>query len=153
MGYTTKFEGQFRMDKLPPVEVIVRLRELEGIDGRDEDDPAMPSTYNQWNLTRDCQGIEWDGNEKFYDYEEWLQYLIDKVLTPADVNLLGSVAFSGEDVKDVGLLAIENGKVVRHEIASIAEEFEELRAFKEFVLNSRYGEEIVAQWRVACSDL
>lgn len=146
MGYTTKFEGQFRMDKLPPSDVIVRLRELEGVDGREANDSDMPAGYNQWNLTRDCQGIEWDGGEKFYDYEEWLQYLVDKVIAPAGIELTGSVAYSGKDVEDVGLLLIEDGKVVKRETALIAEEFQELKAFKDYVLSSPYVSEIASGW-------
>lgn len=147
MGYTTEFEGRFNMDKLPPAEVIVRLRELEGIDGREDSDPDMPGGYNQWNLTKDCQGIEWDGSEKFYDYVEWLQYLIDKVLAPAGVTLSGTIAYSGEDVKDAGILTIQDGKVEQIERALVGDALEELRQFKEYVLASRYGSEIAAGWR------
>lgn len=147
MGYTTEFEGQFRMDKLPPAEVVVRLRGLEGIDGRDEDDPDMPDAYCQWQLTKDCQGIEWDGGEKFYKYEEWLQYILDKVLKPAGITLSGVVNYSGEDVKDVGILTIEDGEVKSLDQELISDKLEELREFKEFVLQGRYGNEIASAWR------
>lgn len=148
MGYTTDFDGQFTLDRLPPAEVIVRLRELEGYDGREAtEDSEMPDGYNQWQLTKDCLHIEWDGGEKFYDYEEWLQYLIDYVLKPAGISLTGSVGYSGEDVKDNGSLVIENGVVRKIEHEILGSTLAELSEFKEFVLNSDYADEIMADWK------
>jgi hypothetical protein len=148
MGYTTKFDGRFDLDKLPPAEVIVRLRELEGIDGRDMEDPCAPKDgYCQWQLTKDCRGIEWDHGEKFYNYVEWLQYLIDNVLTPHDVTLSGSVNYSGEEADDNGVLVVENGSVRQVKHREIAISLEGLHEFKKFVESHKYGYEIIRDWQ------
>lgn len=145
MGYTTEFDGQFDLDKLPPAEVIVRLRELEGADG-DELEGAPSGGYCQWQLTKDCQHIEWDGGEKFYDYPQWLQYLIDTVLRPHGVTLTGSVNYSGEEVDDNGVLVVEDGIVRKVKNAELTSSLEGLQAFKKFVEDHRYGYEIMRDW-------
>ena len=60
--------------------------------GQDWDDPTIvdsnnpprtqPGLWMQWKMNSDKQTIEWDGGEKFYDYIEWMVYLIDKILAP-----------------------------------------------------------------------
>jgi hypothetical protein len=60
--------------------------------------------------------IEWDGGEKFYEYEDWLKYLIAKILAPKGYSLAGSVEFQGEDSDDHGWLNTNNGSVwITHE--------------------------------------
>lgn len=149
MGYTTEFDGRFEIDRLPPAEVILRFNELDGIDGRETDDVDMPDGYNQWVLTKDLRHIAWDGNEKFYGYVEWLQYIIDKVLLPNNLFLSGSVAYAGEDAKDNGILTIEADKVVQRPHAEVGNTLEELTAFKAFVLNHEDGAEIERDFRAS----
>lgn len=149
MGYTTEFDGRFEMNKLPPTEVVVRLNELDDIDGREQDDDKMPSGYNQWKLTPDCRHIEWDGGEKFYDYVEWLQYIIDTVLTPNDIALSGSVAYSGENASDNGILTIENGIAVQRPHAELSNTLADLTAFKTFVLAHEYGDKILRDYNLS----
>jgi predicted phosphohydrolase len=55
--------------------------------------------------------IEWDGGEKFYNYTEWLVYLINKVLAPNGYVLNGVVEWSGEETGDVGEITVEDNKV------------------------------------------
>lgn len=147
MGYTTNFEGRFNMSETASAEVIIKLRQLEGADGREMDDPDAPGTYCQWQITRDCSGIEWDGGEKFYDYVEWLQYIIDKILAPSGIHLTGSVAYFGEEVTDNGMLIIKDGKVEQVKTAQVAEEWSALVAFRDFVLKGRFGQEIAREWK------
>src|SRR5688572_18424182 len=150
MGYTTEFEGRFDLDRLPPAEVIVRLRELEGIDGREMGDATAPkSGYCQWQLTKDCRGIEWDGGEKFYDYVPWLQYLIDKVLEPHSLTLSGTVNYSGESAEDNGVLTVEDGIVKQTSHRELAPSLEDLEKFKKFVEGHARGNEIMRDWNKA----
>lgn len=72
---------------------------------------TQPGLWCQWIPTEDRQGIIWDGGEKFYHYDAWLQYLIDKVLAPRGYKLTGSVEFQGEDRADFGRITVRNGKV------------------------------------------
>lgn len=55
--------------------------------------------------------IEHDGGEKFYNYVEWVEYLILKILDPWGVKLNGEVYWYGEDPDDRGLIVVENNVV------------------------------------------
>lgn len=80
---------------------------------RDHNAPpeGQPGLWCKWRPTDDGTGIEWDGAEKFYDYAEWLQYLMDHFLKPWGYTLSGSVTWQGECGEDRGVLAIEDGTV------------------------------------------
>lgn len=149
MGYTTEFDGQFDLSPLPlPAEVVLQLMDLADVCGRDINDDDAPDSYNQWELTKDRQHLKWDGGEKFYSYREWLQYLIDHVCKPAGITVSGSVDYSGEEVTDVGVLTVIDGVVVDQKKAVINDQdLAELQAFKAFVLESRYGDELLRAWQ------
>jgi hypothetical protein len=76
---------------------------------------GQPGLWCKWVPTDDLRGIEWSGAEKFYDYTEWLQYLIDHFLTPLGYVLSGSVRWCGEGSGDTGTLAVVDGKAVATE--------------------------------------
>ncbi len=108
MGYTTEFLG--RVEVVPPLnaEEIEFLKKFNATrrmyrkngpyfvdgggylgQGRDADvidynspSAGQPGLWCQWTPTDDGAAIEWDGGEKFYDSEEWMQYLIDHFLKP-----------------------------------------------------------------------
>jgi hypothetical protein len=50
--------------------------------GNTEPFAGFPGFWCDWVPTPDMQGIEWNGNEKFYDYVEWLELIIKKFLIP-----------------------------------------------------------------------
>ena len=72
---------------------------------------TQPSLWNQWTPSNDGMAIEWDGGEKFYNYTEWLVYLIHKVLAPNGYVLNGVVTWQGEEIGDVGEIIVENNRV------------------------------------------
>lgn len=72
---------------------------------------GQPGLWCQWVPTEDRTGIEWDGGEKFYDYEEWIQYLIDHFLKPWGYALTGRVSWRGESFDDRGVLVATGDKV------------------------------------------
>src|SRR5262245_45524459 len=62
-----------------------------GFAGQDDDDSVLdggeppwgqPGLWCQWVPTPDRQGIVWDRLEKFYNYVDWLRYLIEHFLKP-----------------------------------------------------------------------
>lgn len=55
--------------------------------------------------------IAWDESEKFYDYVEWLEYLIENFLKPWGYTLNGEVEWKGEDSSDLGKIVVEDNKV------------------------------------------
>ena len=148
MGYTTNFQGKFKINK--PVDFktaklfrgISTTRRMKrrglpkkyGIEGefycKDREDSGQSTTpsqgeiveYNnppstqpglwcQWELQEDNQTIQWDGNEKFYMYVEWLEYIIEKILAPKGYVVKGKVDWEGEDRKDNGIITVTNNKI------------------------------------------
>ncbi len=79
---------------------------------------GQPGNYCQWVPTKDGAGIEWDGGEKFYDWPEWLTYIVDHFLKPWDLTLNGRVAYHGEDVGDAGYLVCKDNVVTKHPLGS-----------------------------------
>jgi len=65
----------------------------------------------KWAPTKDGTGIEWNGIEKFYNYVEWLEYLIVNFLGPWGYQLNGEVKYQGEDPGDFGIIEVTNNTV------------------------------------------
>lgn len=72
---------------------------------------GQPGLWCQWRPSADGSHIEWDGGEKFYEYEEWLQYIITHFLTPWGCVLNGCVEWAGEEEEDTGALAVVDNTV------------------------------------------
>lgn len=72
---------------------------------------TQPGLWCQWTPTEDRQGIEWDGGEKFYNYVEWMEYLIEAVLKPRGYVVNGQVEWYGEDPDDRGRIDVGNNVV------------------------------------------
>jgi hypothetical protein len=145
VGYTTDFTGEFRFEGAVPAETILRLMDLAGEDGNDLPGDWPDDGYCQWVLTKDRGGLRWDGNEKFYDYVEWLEAIIANVLKPAGIGLTGTVGYQGEEIGDSGVLIAEGDTVRKVERQLVGETLEELLAFKAWVLeNDRDG--LVGRW-------
>ncbi len=117
MGYSTDFVGNFDLDKQLSLDDFNYIKDFETTDFLEDKGESLSydlsHSYFQWVPTKDGRGIEWDGGEKFYYYVDWLQYLIDYILTPRGYKLTGSVAYQGEEVGDCGVLVIEDEKVTR----------------------------------------
>lgn len=141
MGYTTNFEGVLKLNKQLTTEDKEYLekfantrrmaRDIEGfgidgefyVDGDTNgfDDPTVinvnvpprtqPGLWCQWEPTYDGWGIEWNGGEKFYDYVEWLEYLIKMILAPKGYVLNGTIKWFGEDSDDMGRILVKDNKV------------------------------------------
>lgn len=73
----------------------------------------QPGLWCQWVPTEDGTGIEWDGNEKFYQYTQWLNYLIVNFLAPWGLTISGKVRYQGEDHDDRGAIEIIAGVAIQ----------------------------------------
>lgn len=73
---------------------------------------GQPGLWCQWVPTPSGSAIEWDGVEKFYDYEKWIQYIIEHFLAPWGYRLNGTVEWRGEDWEDIGRIVITDNKIV-----------------------------------------
>jgi len=127
MGYDTFFVGSFDLDKKlddETLEMVGKLNEYsESFDNEDSDSfinsnpqfekPRVDFThsYCQWIPTEDAMSITYDGQEKFYDYIVWLEYLI-QVLDSRGYKLNGDVRFGGEDCwNDHGYIKVRDNVV------------------------------------------
>ena len=72
---------------------------------------TQPGLWCQWVPTREGRGIEWNGSEKFYNYVEWLQYIINRFLAPWGYTLTGEVNWEGEDNSDMGKIIVKDNKI------------------------------------------
>lgn len=79
----------------------------------DYNQPPMtqPGLWCQWTPNEDGTQLEWDGGEKFYNYVEWLQYLIENFFKPWGVQLNGEVEWRGEDWDDTGRISVSYNRV------------------------------------------
>jgi len=107
MGYSTDFEGSFELNKLADDELVNIMNILSG---DIHDDEETPGTWCQWEL-KNRSTIEWDQNEKFYSYVEWLDYIINKILIPRGYVLNGDVTWYGEDNGDTGNILVQDNKI------------------------------------------
>lgn len=95
--------------------------EGKGVAGQDTDSTVInqnqppakqPGLWCQWVPTEDGEYLEWDGGEKFYNYVEWLTYMVDTFFEPLGYKLNGEVEWQGEDRNDRGIIQVENNEVV-----------------------------------------
>lgn len=148
MGYTTEFNGGFKLNKkldddtfnlLVGLATTRRMKrnlpEEYGVDGEfyydpkskdfgQEEDPSIvnynippstqPGLWCGWIPTEDGMEIVWNEVEKFYNYVEWLEYLIGKILAPRGYILNGKVDYRGEDFYDLGTIVINNNSIKCH---------------------------------------
>ena len=90
-----------------------------GFMGQDRDDSIVnynyppetqPGLWCQWMIDDDGN-LVWDGGEKFYEYGEWLTYLIDNFLAPSGYVCNGEIEFQGEDMNDFGTSHVKDNVV------------------------------------------
>ena len=70
---------------------------------------TQPGLWCQWVI--EGNELVWDQGEKFYEYEEWLIYLIDNFIAPSGYKLNGEIQFQGEDEDDFGVICVVDNEV------------------------------------------
>jgi hypothetical protein len=115
MGYSTKFWGQFKLDK--PV-TMAHFAELDRMmaagfttGARPPLTDGQPDSYCGWVLNEDGTAFGWDGGEKFGLYVEWLRHLIERYLKPWGYILNGEVDYQGEGRADLGKIRVTENVV------------------------------------------
>ena len=137
MGYTTYFSGEFRFNKPVTDELKIyinrfsdtrrmvrdnnKIKELFpnwrelcfngdlGVDGAYYNSAGnQPGLWCQW-IINDNNELMWDEGEKFYNYVDWLEYLIKHFFEPLGYVINGTVYYDGEDPDDFGkIVASDN---------------------------------------------
>lgn len=72
---------------------------------------TQPGLWCNWTPTDDGSKIVWNKQEKFYEYERWLQYIMEKFMTPWGISCAGEILCSGEDPTDMTVLSVANNVV------------------------------------------
>lgn len=140
-AYLTRFAGTRRMGrrediagKMPdPVREVVGLPlgpqgayfvGGQGVAGQEVDSSVIhrnkppdgqPGLWCQWVPTKNRRALVWDGEEKFYNFVEWLQYLLAHFLTPWGYSLRGTVRWCGEEPGDEGVIEVRDSRVIVRE--------------------------------------
>ena len=83
---------------------------------------CQPGLWCQWEIVDDGTTLQWDGGEKFYNYVEWLKYLIEHFFSKWDVLLNGEIEWESPD--DRGKIVVKDNKV-KVKVARIIYEDEE----------------------------
>ena len=73
---------------------------------------TQPGLWCGWCPGPDGKELQWDGQEKFYEYIVWLKYLIDNYLAPRGYVLNGTCFWEGEEGEDKGKIIVKNNKVL-----------------------------------------
>lgn len=113
MGYTTDFTGKFKLNKQLSLDDYKWLKDFaeERHEGKDAEDRKMPGIWCQWIPSEDGWFVEWDKNEKFYDYIPWLEWLIRNFFKSEGYILNGEIEWEGEDQGDVGKIIVKDNLV------------------------------------------
>lgn len=72
---------------------------------------TQPGLWCQWIPSEDGIAIIWDGGEKFYNYVEWLEYIIKNFLEPWGYKVNGEVKWTGEEPYDLGIIRVTDNVV------------------------------------------
>ena len=72
---------------------------------------TQPGLWCQWIPTADRMAIEWDRGEKFYSADEWMVYLLNKILAPHGYTANGKIYAYGESNDDHWMISVVDNKV------------------------------------------
>jgi hypothetical protein len=71
----------------------------------------FPSLWCGWTVNNEGTLVIWNESEKFYEYVDWIKFLIDHFFKPWGKTLNGKMEWCGEDRKDRGQIVIKDNKV------------------------------------------
>jgi hypothetical protein len=68
----------------------------------------------QWEITEEDgkHYLEWDGGEKFYNYIDWIEYVIKYIFKGWGLELNGQIDWRGEEWEDNGSITVKNNIVL-----------------------------------------
>jgi len=107
MWYTTDFSWQLIFSK-PLSEAQITLFEQisweRGNTVQSKRGGKAPDSYCAREITKDGTWLERDGSEKFYYYEEWLNYIETQVLRKRGIIMEGGLQFQWEEIWDTWVI-------------------------------------------------
>lgn len=119
MGYDTKLKGSFWID--PPLNAEDKDWLFGFYEERHVPKDGKPGYWCKWLLkeykdkmkrwVHSDNELVWDGGEKFYNYIEWIDYLIVNFFKPRGYILNGVVKWQGSKVDDRGKIVVKDNEV------------------------------------------
>ena len=120
MGYTTKFDGEFKFSRGLSGREAFQLYSFSTIR---HEEKGCPSIWCDWVPNREGTALVWnDDTEKFYKYVEWLQYLIDNYFTNWGIKLNGEMIYQGELAGDCGVIVVEDNIITKIPLSKLLKE-------------------------------
>ena len=108
MGYDTKFSGAVKLSRALTIAEASVI--LEANDDPDSIQGEHPRSYMQWVPTQSLDHIVYDGNEKFYEYVDWMKWLVN-YLKGIGITADGEIDWSGDQAGDTGTIVVANSEV------------------------------------------
>lgn len=105
MGYTTKFTGHIKLSRALTFLEAKQLLEFNEDPNLINEGKRPQTGYMQWVPSETLDAIVWDQNEKFYDYEQWLAWLV-KWLGVRGIKGAGQLDWRGESSDDIGRITV-----------------------------------------------
>ena len=100
------------------------INEGPGIIEHNSPPSTQPSLWCQWIPTEDRMGLEWDDGEKFYKAEEWMNYILNRILAPKGYIGNGIIEAQGEDINDRWWLVVKNNVVSNESLGAKLEAYD-----------------------------
>jgi hypothetical protein len=130
MGYSTYFDGSFKLNKKADAETRALLERIESqfepIEAVDGIEP--PANYGcDWQLQEDGETIEHNGREKFYEWLEWARFL-QALLRKRGYIMTGEVDWQGEETGDRGTMIAVDGQITTRPINDDTDQQEAFQA-------------------------
>ena len=116
MWYTTSFDWKLLFDKDITVKQAKILNWISDLSQSEKRELDMPDWYCQWVVDFDWDWIIWDWWEKFYDYVERLEAIINTYMKPWWINLNWQLRWSWEEVSDTWIITVKNNEIKVQEL-------------------------------------
>ena len=72
---------------------------------------TAPGYWCDWHINEKTGVVEWNDSEKFYNYIEWLKFLVDNFFEPAGYKLNGEIFWEGEERDDNGVIVVKDNNI------------------------------------------
>ena len=111
MGYTTYFDGSVKVE--PPLDAGEVARINAFADERHEGE-GFPGIWCQWIAVTSEEGetyIEWDGGEKFYNADVWMDYIMEHFIRNNGHLANGIIYAEGEEAEDIWRIVVKDNDV------------------------------------------
>jgi hypothetical protein len=102
LGLSLGVDAEYFVDTEDEDKSIVDLNQPPG---------SQPSLWCKWRVNDRGDRLEHNGGEKFDEYVEWLDYLVEHFFSPWGVRIDGSVKYGGDVPVDSGTIEIIDNRI------------------------------------------